>query len=1519
MVAARAATVASAAAAAALAPLRDPRTCKGYERQYKDCSDLPKCYACEPVDCAFSEWGDWFEGGGCTGVCFRHRSIATSNNECGAPCGGLKQETKRCLSAACVRVPQDCQFGDWGQWSECAEGDFTAQKVRSRRIALHPRHGGAECSGATNETLPCGKNPAVDCAFSEWGAWTECSASCGGGWHSQMRRVLTRASLGGRTCDGTTRRTEPCNTQACGAAKSCVLGAWSDWSGCGLVGGVQKYRSREVEQAAENGGEPCTEAVKETVGCPVRVEAEVPCRLSVWTDWASCSRSCGGGQTYRRRRVQEGPQHGGACPSENLHETKACGAEPCVPPGVNDCALSDWGSWSECPAKCGVGVIQRERKVLAAAKFGGRGCTAALKESQACYATEETCGSTDCEWADWEEWSACTSSCGGGTRRRERIIKVAPTHGGQLCSPEDKSEIAPCGTESCEVCVDGAWSDWEAWSGCSATCGEGYRSRHRDVAQHPNDCGKPVVGYEDEYELCSGMVGCEPDIDCALSEWSTWSACSGKCFGVAERTRSIVRYASGKGKACHMEPAKEMAQCNPSVGGLVPVECGLPEPEPCALGQWSDWGSCSSSCDGGQKLRMRQLLSPARNGGEPCAGELSETAPCGVEQCPQDCQDCQWGEWSDWSACSRCGDQRYRRRGVLTMPNHCGKPCDAAAAKETSSCESTCDEVRYCAWSDWSSFSPCSAECGPATRLRQRALTFYAEKPNATLFAGPPSMACSGAQMEVGACEQTPCGGERAPVDCAFGEWSDWSAPTCTQLCERHRVITQMSRHGGEFCDGQLVETKRCERDCRHAEDCVLSDWGEWGHCEKEESQRYRSRAVLQYASNGGQECQGTLEETASCSAPPAPILPCKLSLWSDWGVCSQSCGGGLHTRQRKIQDPAENGGSECEGQLEELRMCNSQQCEAAPVPCVMDEWSEWSECSSDSGDSRSRERKVLREPTNGGTACSASLKEVAPCNRTVDCALSQWTAWDECDKSCGGGQQARHRQVVQNPKNGGMLCSPSLMEVQGCNLAPCNRRDCAVSDWSEWNACTASCGSGQQGRSRKVVQLPQDGGEGCQMKLEEARACRDNFGAPLPACPVVDCVWGLWSDWSSCSCKCDGGMRTRDRHIIQSPQVGGAPCKVWNKEETEPCNTQKCSEQKCIDGQWDEWQDWEPCSKSCDGGVTWRVRHVLSEANECGKPVTGDSRVYASCNAGVPCEPDVDCAFSDWSVWSDCSKTCDGVMSRSRRIAVHGRGKGAHCLGDLKQTAPCGPGEGEEKPAACVTDAPTDCAVSDWGAWDSCTTSCGGGQMSRSRAILQEPKNGGRCPTSTLAETIACNSQACPDQCMPVDCKWAEWSSWSACDKCGGEKRRFRHVLSVARCGGGPCDDGLSEEVTNCTRQCHEPTYCAFGDWESWGSCSATCGSGVHSRSRRLQITQLASVRVRVLEDGLEGGDLEAKFQQLRLETQDLKRRHVQGLAVAFASGLFSLVVGLAAVRSCSKGRTRGLSVHEAQFDLDE
>ena len=52
---------------------------------------------------------------------------------------------------------------------------------------------------------------------------------------------------------------------------------------------------------------------------------------------------------------------------------------------------------------------------------------------------------------------------------------------------------------------------------------------------------------------------------------------------------------------------------------------------------------------------------------------------------------------------------------------------------------------------------------------------------------------------------------------------------------------------------------------------------------------------------------------------------------WSDygeWSACTEECGGGEQTRERKCNNPApENGGADCEGESVEARSCNEDGC----------------------------------------------------------------------------------------------------------------------------------------------------------------------------------------------------------------------------------------------------------------------------------------------------------------------------------------------------------------------------------------------------------------------------------------------------------------------------------------------------------------------------------------------------------------------------------------------------------------
>ena len=55
----------------------------------------------------------------------------------------------------------------------------------------------------------------VDCEWSRFSDWSECSVSCGGGIQRRRRTVLVEAERGGRRCIGRSEETRICNSKLC--------------------------------------------------------------------------------------------------------------------------------------------------------------------------------------------------------------------------------------------------------------------------------------------------------------------------------------------------------------------------------------------------------------------------------------------------------------------------------------------------------------------------------------------------------------------------------------------------------------------------------------------------------------------------------------------------------------------------------------------------------------------------------------------------------------------------------------------------------------------------------------------------------------------------------------------------------------------------------------------------------------------------------------------------------------------------------------------------------------------------------------------------------------------------------------------------------------------------------------------------------------------------------------------------------------------------------------------------------
>merc|ERR1711957_597576 len=329
------------------------------------------------------------------------------------------------------------------------------------------------------------------------------------------------------------------------------------------------------------------------------------------------------------------------------------------------------------------------------------------------------------------------------------------------------------------------------------------------------------------------------------------------------------------------------------------------------------------------------------------------------------------------------------------------------------------------------------------------------------------------------------------------------------------------------------------------------------------------------------------------------------------------------------------------------------------------------------------------------------------------------------------------------------------------------------------------------------------------------------------------DCEWNDWSAWSACTCSCDGGQKTRDRSVKVAPRGSGKPCADKTKTAIAPCNTHSCTIDECIDGEWGDWGEWDMCTAKCDGGVTWRHRVVAKEANSCGKAPAGKKAEVKPCNQGG-CGTTIDCTFADWGPWSSCSCTCDGIEHRSRVISKYGTKGGEYCIGGTKEVRSC---NNATDNAQCSPKEPIDCQMGSWQSGE-CTEHCDGGQETSERTVIKNNQFGGNPCNGPLKKTEPCNTQPCAGP-TPIDCAFNVWSDWSACDKCGGQRKQFRTIKTMPHHHGLPCRFEDTERVEGCKRHCHDPWYCVWSDWSSTSGCSTQCGQGIKSKQRELKPTR--------------------------------------------------------------------------------
>ncbi|KAG1962029.1 brain-specific angiogenesis inhibitor [Pimephales promelas] len=306
----------------------------------------------------WSVWGNWAE---CSSEC--GGGVQTRSRTCQSPpeeaylCEGVLEEGRPCNSQSCIGK------GRLGTRSQ------SLRSVDSRKREDSDKTRSGQQSSQTVDP-PSGE---------EWSAWSVCSATCGEGWQSRTRFCVSVSYS--TQCSGPLREQRPCNnTAVCPAALIAVHGAWDEWSPWSLCSSTcgRGYRDRTRScKPPQFGGNPCDGPEKQTKFCNIAV-CPVDGVWNEWSNWSSCSSSCSNG-TMQRTRECNGPSYGGLECQGEWRQARDCFLRECPVDGQ----WQLWSSWAGCTKTCGGGSQQRQR-VCHGPFFGGGPCPGDREEVRRC-------------------------------------------------------------------------------------------------------------------------------------------------------------------------------------------------------------------------------------------------------------------------------------------------------------------------------------------------------------------------------------------------------------------------------------------------------------------------------------------------------------------------------------------------------------------------------------------------------------------------------------------------------------------------------------------------------------------------------------------------------------------------------------------------------------------------------------------------------------------------------------------------------------------------------------------------------------------------------------------------------------------------------------------------------------------------------------------------------------------------------------------------------------------------------
>ena len=465
-----------------------------------------------------------------------------------------------------------------------------------------------------------------------------------------------------------------------------------------------------------------------------------------------------------------------------------------------------------------------------------------------------------------------------------------------------------------------------------------------------------------------------------------------------------------------------------------------------------------------------------------------------------------------------------------------------------------------------------------------------------------------------------------------------------------------------------------------------------------------------------------------------------------------------------------------------------------APAPAPVDcqgNWSEWGECSEEcGGGTQTSTFTRTRGPEHGGKACPDPTTKTRECNTEactpVDCQ-GNWSEWGECSEECGGGTQTSTFTRTRGPEHGGKACPDPTTKTRECNTEACippladenatfmGYRPFSVDvDGDEVRRIYRKCNSTQpldKAYVREQGEKKVDFNDVLSWKYQRLLGRAIEKCDKDPFCQVVELDHGnsIARTFKGEECKeigsdtsHDGGSRiwkkidwvdpyiqdpvhgyeqTGSKNVACSDNSGGWLREGWAREGDGEAPSFTKGGFKDIDPKYDGYvkQAAQICNNDdeCKYVTVWLDGGYRTySADQCEKqPMHGFMRAktWKKVDPSVAGNSPIDCE-GDWSPWSECSEPCNGGTQTRFYYITREPKYGGQC-----------PGRGKTETQACNQQKcdPIDCE-GDWSDWSACSKACGGGEQTRTFTTFTPAKHGGKaCPNPTT-ERQGCNTQAC-------------------------------------------------------------------------------------------------------------------------------------------------------------------------------